>query len=171
MAYQETPFQKVNIVDADGNIISIGGGSSGGGDASAANQEDQITLETAIRDRLPSALINGYLPVIQPSLVVTDITGTIASSGDNTIIASPGAGLSIYITRLIIQNESSTATTIILKDSSSNKLRILAQSQGDGIAQAYSERREIQLAQNSPLIFNLSGANSVGYSIGYYIVG
>lgn len=32
-----------------------GGGGGGGGDASAANQTTQITLETAIRDRLPVA--------------------------------------------------------------------------------------------------------------------
>ncbi|MEH1790828.1 MAG: hypothetical protein V7L23_35995 [Nostoc sp.] len=61
MAYQETPYQKVNIVDADGNIISIGGGSGGGGDASAANQQSQITIETAIRDRLPTVTVGDRL--------------------------------------------------------------------------------------------------------------
>ncbi|WP_375491143.1 hypothetical protein [uncultured Nostoc sp.] len=59
MAYQETPYQKINIVDADGNIISIGGGSGGGGDASAANQQSQITIETAIRDRIGSTSVSG----------------------------------------------------------------------------------------------------------------
>lgn len=39
-------------VDASGALIVAG---SGGGDASAANQATQITLQTAIRDRLPSA--------------------------------------------------------------------------------------------------------------------
>lgn len=36
----ETPYQKFNLVDADGNLIDLGGGS--GGDASAANQELEI---------------------------------------------------------------------------------------------------------------------------------
>ncbi|QLE42268.1 hypothetical protein FD723_18790 [Nostoc sp. C052] len=169
MTYQETAYQKTNIVDSDGNVINSFGGSGGGGDASATNQQSQIDLETEIRDRLPSALINGYFPVIQPSLVITDITGTVSNSGDNTIAATPGAGLSIHITRLLIQNQTTTETTIILKDSSGNKLPILAPTKGDGIAQVYSERSEIKLAQNSPLILNLSGANSISYSIGYYV--
>lgn len=38
MTYQESAYQQINIVDANGNIISSFGGSGGGGDASAANQ-------------------------------------------------------------------------------------------------------------------------------------
>ena len=102
---------------------------------------------------------------VRPAII--DIAGVISTTGDNTIIASPGVGLSIYVTRLMVQNESSALTTIILKDSG-NKLRIVAASQGDGIALPFPERREIKLAANTPLILNLSGANSVGYSIGYY---
>jgi hypothetical protein len=64
MTYQETAYQKVNVVDASGNVItSFGGGSGGGGDASATNQQSQIALETAIRDRLPTALVGGRLAV------------------------------------------------------------------------------------------------------------
>lgn len=59
----QTPYQKFNLVDADGNLVSIGsGGGGGGGDASAANQQSQITLETAILDRLmPPGTIVSYL--------------------------------------------------------------------------------------------------------------
>lgn len=60
MTYQETAYQKVNVVDADGNVItSFGGGSGSGGDASATNQQSQITLETAIRDRIGSTSVSG----------------------------------------------------------------------------------------------------------------
>jgi hypothetical protein len=58
----ETPYRKVNVVDINGDLVSFGGGSGGGGDASATNQQSQIALETAIRDRLPSALVGGRLP-------------------------------------------------------------------------------------------------------------
>ena len=98
---------------------------------------------------------------------ITFVTGTISSSGDNTIVSAPGSGLSIYITYLVLQNESSTATTIILKDSA-NRLRCLGQSQGSSLALTFPERRELKLATNTALILNLSGANSCGYSIGYY---
>jgi hypothetical protein len=95
------------------------------------------------------------------------VSATIATSGDNTIVAAPGSGLSIYITHLVLQNESTTATTIILKGSS-NLLRCLGETQGSGLALTFPERREIKLATDTALILNLSGANSVGYSIGYY---
>lgn len=98
---------------------------------------------------------------------ITYITGTISTSGDNTIVAAPGSGLSIYITHLVLQNESATATTIILKDSG-NRMRYLGQTQGSGLVLTFPERREIKLAVNTALILNLSGANSCGYSIGYY---
>ena len=98
---------------------------------------------------------------------ITYVTGTIAISGDNTIVAAPTGGNSIYITHLVLQNESATATTIILKDSS-NRLRCLGQTQGAGLALTFPERRELKLAANTALILNLSGANSCGYSIGYY---
>lgn len=70
-----TPSVLTSIRQADGTFLvpvqcdedgSIGGASSGGGggDASAANQASQITLETAIRDRLPTALVSGAIPVV-----------------------------------------------------------------------------------------------------------
>ena len=37
---------------------------SGSGDASAAKQDTQIARETEIRDRLPTALVSGALPVV-----------------------------------------------------------------------------------------------------------
>ncbi|MBW4677130.1 MAG: hypothetical protein KME52_24935 [Desmonostoc geniculatum HA4340-LM1] len=56
----ETPYQKTNIVDVNGNVInSFGGGSGSGGDASATNQTTQITRETEIRDRLGDTAVTG----------------------------------------------------------------------------------------------------------------
>ena len=46
---------------ADFAGASPGGGA---GDASAANQDTQITRETEIRDRLPTTLVAGALPVV-----------------------------------------------------------------------------------------------------------
>ncbi|HYX14765.1 MAG TPA: hypothetical protein VE944_10430, partial [Nostoc sp.] len=73
----ETAYRKVNVVDADGNLISFGGGGSGGGgDASATNQETEITrlgeIRDAISDRLPSAELT-------PSFISVTNSGTIAS--------------------------------------------------------------------------------------------
>lgn len=96
------------------------------------------------------------------------LSGVISASGDNTIISAPGENFAIWVTHLILQNESATATTIILKDSA-NRIRCLGQLQGDGLSLVLPVGREIRLVTNTPLILNLSGANNCGYSIGYYI--
>ena len=95
------------------------------------------------------------------------VTGTINVQGNNQIIAAPGAGLSIYVTHLVLQNESAVSTTIILRDTD-NRLRCLAAAQGSGIALVFPDRGEIKLVANTALSLNLSGNNVCGYSIGYY---
>ena len=101
----------------------------------------------------------------RPSILY--VTGTIATTGDNTIVVAPGSGLSIYVTHILIQNESATSTTVIVKDTA-NRIRFLAQTQGALFSAIFPGRREIKLTANTALILNLSGANSIGYSIGYY---
>ena len=99
---------------------------------------------------------------------LTRVTGTKASSGDNTVISGPGSGNRLVVTFFLIQNESSTATTLLLKDGSDTKFRVLCQNQGDGLVRDLPVNREWRLAENSALVLNLSGANSCGYSVEYY---
>ena len=99
---------------------------------------------------------------------LTSVTGTISSSGDNTIIAAQGSGVRIKIVSLRIQNESSTASTAILKDGTTAIGRVLGQNQGDGISEVYPAGRPIVLSANTLFAINLSGANSHGYTVRYY---
>jgi hypothetical protein len=132
-------------------------------DSAATADTGTFSLIALVKRSLQSltSLINIFT---RPTIIYS--TGTVATSGDNTIIPAPGSGLSIYITHLVIQNESATTTTIILKDSS-NRLRIL-QDQRDSLDLIFPERREMKLSINTALILNLSGANACNYSIGYY---
>lgn len=95
------------------------------------------------------------------------VTGNTNTSGDQTLIASPGAGLEIVITWIFIQNASSTATTAILKTTTTNFVRFLGQNQGDMFAQNINGA--FRLGNSNALLLNLSGANAHNYSIGYYI--
>ncbi|MFA6046259.1 MAG: hypothetical protein WC718_14845 [Phycisphaerales bacterium] len=97
------------------------------------------------------------------------VSGAKAESGDNTLIAAPGAYDRIVLVSVCIQNESSTATTMILKDGSAAFRRVLGQNQGDGVSLTYTPGREKRLAANAALVLNLSGANSCGYSVDYFI--
>lgn len=98
------------------------------------------------------------------------VTGTKSSSGDNTaLIAAPGAGYRIIIASIVLQNESANATTLILKSGTTAFWRVLAQAQGDGLALQFDSSLEWRLGANEALVLNLSGANSCGYSVAYYV--
>lgn len=96
-------------------------------------------------------------------------TTTEAEEGDNALIAAPGAGKRIVVTDIVVQNESATATTVILKDGSTSRWRALLQSQGDALSLSFSPERYWKLAANSALSVNLSAANSHGVNVYYFI--
>jgi len=101
-------------------------------------------------------------------------TGTVASSGDNTILDISGlggysSGDRIVITGIRLQNESATGTTIVIKNGATSIARVLGQTQGSGFDRQYETGRELRLSADADLVFNLSGANSIGYSIEYFL--
>lgn len=101
--------------------------------------------------------------------VLLSVTGTKAESGDNTLIAAPGVGNRIVVVSFLLQNETGTSTTLILKDGATAFRRVLGQNQGDGVAVTYTPGREKRLSENTALVLNLSGANICGYSVDYFI--
>lgn len=100
----------------------------------------------------------------QPSITRTG--GTKADSGDNTVIAAPAAGYALVLFYLHVQNETTTATTVLVKHGSTTVGRFLAQNQGDGWLRDYSECPVIMPAATA-LVVNLSAANSHGYTVEY----
>lgn len=98
------------------------------------------------------------------------VSGTAASNGNNTVIAAVN-GARIVITDVVLQNESTTATTMILQDGAGGSalLRCLGQNQGDGIGMVYADDSRPATTVSNLLNLNLSGANSCGYTIGYYL--
>lgn len=111
--------------------------------------------------------ITGSITAAPPTVTMTNATGTAASSGDNTIIAAPAAGNRLVIHELQVQLEAATATTILIKSGSTTIRRLYAGSQGDGILLQPDPGKEIRLGAAEALVLNLSGANSVGYSVRY----
>ena len=97
-------------------------------------------------------------------------SGTASSSGDNTLISAPGAGVKLVIVGLTLQLEGSTATTLRLTNGASGPTisRVLAQNQGDGLALTFPIDSRPKLSANTALVLNLSGANACGYTIWYY---
>jgi hypothetical protein len=96
----------------------------------------------------------------------THATNTIATSGDNTLVAAPGAGNRLVVKELIVQNESTTTTTAIIKSGATNRWRVRS-GENAGLALSFAQDEEWRLGDNEALIVNLSGANSHGYSVRY----
>jgi hypothetical protein len=98
---------------------------------------------------------------------VTTASGTASSNGNNTLVAAV-AGKAIVIVTFTMQNESTTATTLLLTDGVTTLERVLGQNQGDGVSKTYPADARKRTGVGLPLILNLSGANSCGYTVEYY---
>lgn len=97
----------------------------------------------------------------------TNATATFATSGDNTIIAAPGAGYRLVMRSLTVENESSTVTTVLIKSGSTTNFgKAMGERQGFSLNEEYGH--EWRLGANEALVVNLSGANSHRYNVRYF---
>lgn len=99
----------------------------------------------------------------------TVAAATFATSGDNTIVAAPGAGFRIKVLELKIQNETASATTSIIKWGSDTVARVVLSNSALIYQYSGPKDNEWVLPANTALIVNLSGANSHNYYIVYRI--
>lgn len=95
----------------------------------------------------------GGAPVGQPVLYTpwsyAAAAGGITNTSDVTLRAAPGAGKSIYVTSVQIQNTSATATEVVLKSGSTVLFRCSAQSNTGGANFTFA--RPLQVANNTAL--------------------
>lgn len=96
---------------------------------------------------------------------LTYLCTTKAVSGDNTLITGV-AGKRIVIKDLVVQNETTTDTTVLIKDGSTTIWRALLGAK-DAITFSFNDGEELWLEAGSSLIVNLSGANSHGCNVRY----
>ena len=125
-------------------------------------------ISSVYQKLISGVVVTGTVTAVSPRASLQYVSGTVNITGDNTIVTSPGAGLSIYITHIVLQNESTVATTMTIKDTAV-RFRYFGPTQGSGTFIAFPNKGEIKLIANTPLILNLSGNNICGYSIGYFI--
>lgn len=135
-----------------------------------------LALESGGNLATLAGTVAGSAVQVNPSTrTVRYATGTLSTSGDSAPIvdvsAVPGyaAGDRIVITALRIQNENGTANTVIIKDGATNVSRVYTESRGSGLDRQYALGRELRLSADTDLILNLSAANSVGYSVEYFL--
>lgn len=100
----------------------------------------------------------------RPSITLT--SGTHATSGDNTVIAAPGAGKALVLFYLQVQNESANDTTVLIKHGSTQVGRAVLAAK-DALVREWVDDYLCVLPANTALVVNLSGANSHGVVVEY----
>jgi len=117
------------------------------------------------------AITHLYDPQHSHAYQVNDVATTIASAGDNTIIAAPGAGYRLKLLSITLQKEGATATaqTVLSKRGSTTFRRVILTDQAMGYDKTWPVGREKRLGENEALIVNLDQAISVGVTVEYEI--
>lgn len=100
-----------------------------------------------------------------PTRPKTHYCGIVNTAGDTIIIPSPGKDYRIRVFAFVIQNESASATTILLKDNNNTHWRCLCQFQGCGLTMKFDKESLWALGEDSPLKISLSDDNQCSYSI------
>lgn len=124
----------------------------------------RATINNEVTDPVPVLVVSA-----DGTVTYTEATGTFTASGDNTIIAAPSAGNHLEIGELVIQNESATDTTVILKSGSTAKRRAKLTANAAYTA-SYDVGQEWALGSAAALVANLSAGNSHGYYVRYRTV-
>lgn len=184
-------FLKLAIALSDvWTVDGLGGGGGGGSTVSVDNfpstfpatQSGTWTVATGLTQPLTDAQLRASAvpvsgtffqatqPVSRAERTYTRFRVDTSTSGDNTIIAAQGAGVSIYVSELVVINKSTTATLVLLKEGSTTIGDVDMPSEGDGIVLIYGFDNEWKLPSNTALVGNLSGNNNISFW-GRYRVG
>ena len=98
------------------------------------------------------------------------IGGVVSASGDNTIIAAPGAGKKIAIHSLHVVNEGASAVTVIIRaDAATTEVFRAHLAVGAAFTWTGTDGDVWYLTENKLLEINLSDAVDVGYTFRYRI--
>jgi len=114
----------------------------------------------------------GRLVVIlgHPTPEAPDVSN-LTASGDGTLIAAPGASVSLYIVRGSVHNAGSAVVEVSLKDGTAGTIRWAANLAADGGGSLFDfGSRGWKLTANTLLAGNLSATGNVDFNItSYYI--
>lgn len=141
-----------------GNPVKIGG-KARTSDPSAVANDDRVN---ALLDKIGRQVVAHALPEN-----LLDGIGNATNTSDTEVIAAQGAGVRIYVTALIILNTSATDTHVIIKDGSTEKMRVPAPADNAGAIVPLPT--PLQLTANTALNFAAASGVSTMYvaALGY----
>lgn len=114
--------------------------------------------------------LSPYAALANPVVKLSYASGTKASSGDNELVAAPGAGNCLVLYFVQVQNESAVSTVVKLKDGAAQFYQAELTGEGAGsVLDIPQDGVALKLSPNSALNLNLSGANSHNYTVWYTV--
>lgn len=99
----------------------------------------------------------------------SNVTGTLNTAEDATVIAAPGAGKEIFIKEIQLQSEVATANVITLKKGTVAMRRVKLITDGMLVNIQYKDDEGINVGNNVAFVINLSAATAMNYYIQYEI--
>ena len=124
---------------------------------------------TDVQLRATPVMVGGTVTTVPYVHVLTTSVGTVGAVGNTTILSAPGAGQRICIVEMTMQVESGGSNTVQVRSGSTNIRRWLFPSIGAGVTWVFAHGRELRLGENEALVFNLSAANTIGWTIRYFV--
>lgn len=102
-------------------------------------------------------------------IALTCVKGTCSTSGDNEIVAAPGAGNEIVPVSWEFWADEDGPLSMILGSDTVDVAYYTAQSAGQGVVGAIVPGFVLGIGANAALELNLSDAKDAGYCVRYYV--
>jgi hypothetical protein len=156
--HQGTAAHDVAVV---GNPVTIGMRASADEPTAVSTDGDVVW---AWSDRFGRQVVLPGHPNPEPPATINA-----TASGDTTVIAAPGAGVSIYVCKASVHNRDATNRVVALRDGTGGTIRWRAEIANEGGGSLIDfGARGWKLTANTALVVNLDAAGSVDVNITEY---
>jgi len=159
----------INVSAKDGDALPFTFRGIDRGAGSAASVAGRIVTLTHHDDLWKAAWDSLYAVGITKNYY----SAVLSTSGNNTAIAAPGSGNRLSIAWLRMANESATETTVLLTSGANQIFRAVLAPKGtagaSSVEMSFPVYMPLEVAVNTALVVNLSGANAIGISAAYHI--
>src|SRR3972149_127869 len=94
----------------------------------------------------------------------------VTASGDTTLLAAPGGGLSIYVTGIMASNQGASKIRALVREGAAGTIRCGGTLAGNGDGYVFPYTPAWKLPANTALVANLGAAGDVDYTVHFFVV-
>ena len=125
---------------------------------------------TARSTNQTSGVFQNFPPTCGPN-PQAPLSSNVTASGNTTLVAAPGAGLSIYVNKGVIVNRAATNRLVALTDGAGGTVRLRGEARQEGGGFGFDfGNRGWKLTANTALVANLDAAGDLDVNITEYYI-